>query len=102
MGIMTNLFGDSEKEERIETIISELEDSPNKVFVWQFSGIDERELGELFDEELEAIGADMQAHHIFMTGDVDIEEISIEGIHPIKVRDSVYEYVKEEEDADSS
>lgn len=96
-GILSKLFGGGGGDVS-EVIINDLDDSPNKLFVWQFIDWGVEEIEEFYEEELEDIVTyGMQAEHVFTNTEVEIDEIRIEDGNLIRIRDDVYSYIQEEE-----
>lgn len=96
--LLRKIFGESPSmEEQAEIILSEITDSRDKVFVWQFLGWDETEMQKFYEEHLEDVLAHgMHSQHVVVSDRVEIDEIVIDDVNPVKIRDGVYEYVKEE------
>lgn len=103
-GFLRKLLGENKStEEQFEVIISEIDDSPNKLFIWQFPDFTDDELEDVFEDDLrDMLEYDMKSHHVLVSGQVDVDELLVEEGVVIKERDSLYRKIKEREDDNSA
>lgn len=102
MGIIGRIFGGSsregpEKVDDLEIIISELNDDPTKLFVWQFPQWDSREVENFYEEVEDRLVYTTQSEHILVAGEVEIEELIAEDGNVIRAREEIFKELTEDE-----
>lgn len=86
------------EEDQFRVIVDDLTDSRDKVFVWQFPGLTQPELEELYEDVLQdVVTRGMLAEHVFTTAEIELDELILDGQNPIQIRDNVYSLLAEEE-----
>lgn len=86
------------EEEQFELIVSEIEDHPDKLFVWQFPGdMTDEEMRKKWDEYLEdTLSYGMKSEHIAINWKVDIDTLVAEDNNVIRAREEVFKELTEE------